>query len=90
MAATLLIAIGLGEAFSPTLIGVLATHFDPTGGSQFAQNLAGHDLSQAMLVTCTPALAIAGLIGVIGARWMKQDVARAQEADRIAYEAKAS
>jgi MFS transporter, Spinster family, sphingosine-1-phosphate transporter len=37
-----------------------------------------------MLVTCAPALAIAGLVGIIGARWMKDDVAAAVEADHLA------
>jgi MFS family permease len=87
VAVTLLVAFALGEAFSPALVGALASYFDPTGGSQFAQNLAGHDLALAMLVTCTPALVIAGLVGVIGARWMKNDVVRAQEADRLASQA---
>ncbi len=61
--------------------------FDPTGGTHFAHNLAGHDLSLAMLVTCTPALAIAGSVGIIGARWMKVDLAAAAEADRLAHQA---
>jgi MFS family permease len=87
IAISLFIAHALGDAFSPTLIGVLTRLFDPTGGTHFAQNLAGHDLSLAMLVTCTPALAIAGLVGIIGARWMKVDVAAAMEADRLASQA---
>lgn len=83
VAVSLLIAHLLGDAFSPTLVGVLAHSFDPTGGSHFAQNMAGHDLALAMVVTCTPALIIAGLVGILGARWMKADVAAAQEADRL-------
>jgi hypothetical protein len=81
VAITLLFAHALGDAFLPTLVGMLARHFDPTGGSHFARNMAGHDISQAMLVTCTPALAIAGLVGIIGARWMKTDVEAATKAD---------
>jgi hypothetical protein len=84
VAVSLLIAHLLGDAFSPTLVGVLARVFDPTGGTHFALNMAGHDLSFAMLITCTPALAIAGLVGIFGARWMKADVIAAQEADRLA------
>jgi MFS family permease len=84
VAVSLLIAHLLGDALSPSLVGVLARSFDPTGGTHFARNLAGHDLGHAMLVTCTPALAIAGLVGLFGARWMKSDVAVAQEADRLA------
>ncbi len=71
VAVSLLIAHMLGDALSPTLVGVLARSFDPTGGTHFAQNLAGHDLAHALLVTCTPALVIAGLVGLFGARWMK-------------------
>jgi len=82
VAITILIAHALGDAFSPTLVGILARLFDPTGGAHFAQNMAGHDLSLAMLVTCTPALIIAGLIGVFGARWMDADLAAAAQADR--------
>jgi MFS transporter, Spinster family, sphingosine-1-phosphate transporter len=89
VAVSLLIAHLLGDAFSPTLIGVLARVFDPTGGTHFAQNMAGHDLAFAMLITCTPALVIAGLVGLFGARWMKGDVAAAQEADRIAKQSAA-
>ena len=79
---SLLIAHLLGDVFSPTIVGVLARVFDPTGGTHYANNLAGHDLSLALLITCTPALIIAGLIGIFGARWMQADVAAAQEADR--------
>jgi MFS family permease len=87
VAVSLLIAHMLGDAFSPTLIGVLARAFDPTGGTHFAHSMAGHDLALAMLITCTPALVIAGLIGIFGSRWMKGDVAAAQEADRLARQA---
>jgi len=45
-------------------------------------------LSLALLVTCVPALAIAGLIGIFGARWMGADVAAAEEIDRVAREAR--
>ncbi len=84
VAVSLLIAHLLGDAFSPTVVGVLATQFDPTHGQHFAAGVAGQDLSIALLVTCTPALAIAGLIGLFGARWMKDDIAAADEADRVA------
>ena len=84
IAISLLIAHLLGDAFSPTLVGVLATSFDPTHGHHFAAGIAGQDLSTALLVTCTPALVIAGLIGLFGARWMKGDIAAADEADRVA------
>ncbi len=82
VAVTLLIAHLFGDAFAPTLVGVLATNFDPTHGLHFKASMAGQDLGRALLVTCTPALAIAGLVGLFGARWMTTDVAAAQEADR--------
>ncbi len=84
VAISLLIAHLFGDAFSPTIVGVLATQFDPTHGQHFAASVAGQDLSIALLVTCTPALVIAGLIGIFGARWMKEDIAAADEADRLA------
>ena len=89
VAISLLIAHLLGDAFAPTLVGVLATNFDPTHGLHFKNGLAGQDLSIALLVTCTPALVIAGLIGIFGARWMKDDIAAAERVDRLAKEASA-
>ena len=82
VAVSLLIAHLLGDAFAPTLVGVLATQFDPTHGTHFVNSMAGQDLSHALLITCTPALVIAGLVGLLGARWMKSDIAAAEEADR--------
>nr|BBH94673.1 hypothetical protein KTA_28720 [Thermogemmatispora argillosa] len=84
LALALLVAHLLGDAFAPSLVGVLAQHFDPTHGGHFAHNIAGQDLRQALLVTCVPMLALAGLIGIFGARWMKSDVAAAQRADALA------
>ena len=84
VAVSLLIAHLLGDAFAPSLVGVLANAFDSSGGLHFTQHIAGHDLARAMLITCTPALVIAGLVGLLGARWMKADVAAAQEQDRLA------
>lgn len=83
VAITLLIAHLLGDAFAPSIIGVLATAFDPTHGQHFAHNMAGGDLSLAFLVTCVPVLIIAGLVGIFGARWMRGDVAAAQKADNL-------
>ena len=84
VAISLLIAHLLGDAFAPTIVGTLARVFDPTHGQHFVHNIAGQDLAQALLVTCVPALIIAGLVGIFGARWMKGDVAAAQQADRMA------
>lgn len=83
VAVSLLIAHLLGDAFAPTLVGVLAKAFDPTHGLHFANNMGGQDLARALLFTCTPALIIAGLAGIFGARWMKADVSAAQQADKM-------
>lgn len=71
----------LGTAFAPTLVGLLAKALDPTGGQHFVNNVAGMDLSLALAYTCPAALAIAGIIGVIGSRWVKEDMRRAQLAE---------
>ncbi len=83
IAVSLFFAHLLGDAFAPTLVGFLASAFDPTHGQHFAHNMGGQDLARALLFTCTPALLIAGLVGIFGARWMKADVATAQEADKL-------
>ena len=84
VAISLLIAHLLGDAFAPTLVGKLAATFDPNSTFDFNHLLTGQYLSHALLITCTPALVIAGLVGILGARWMKSDVAAAGEADRLA------
>src|SRR5712692_7937793 len=84
VAISLLIAHLLGDAFAPTLVGKLAATFDPNSTFDFNHLLTGQYLSHALLITCTPALVIAGLVGILGARWMKSDVAAAEEADRLA------
>jgi len=83
VAISLLFAHLLGDAFAPTLVGKLASTFDPNSVFDFNHLLTGQYLSHALLITCTPALVIAGLIGIFGARWMKSDVAAAEEADRL-------
>ena len=82
VAISLLCAHLLGDAFAPSLVGYLATSFDPTHGQHFTQNIAGQDLTIALVTTCTPALIIAGLVGIFGARWMKGDVQAAIQADQ--------
>jgi MFS family permease len=84
IAFSLFIAHLLGDAFAPAIIGLLATSFDPTHGQHFAHNLAGHELGLAILITCTPALVIAGLAGILGSRWMKADVEAAIQAEQSA------
>ncbi len=87
VALSLLSAHLLGDAFSPSLVGLLARAFDPTPGKlHFTQSVAGQDLSLAFLVTCVPTLVIAGVVGIFGARWMKADVAAAELADKAARE----
>ncbi|HEX4207655.1 MAG TPA: MFS transporter [Ktedonobacteraceae bacterium] len=81
MGISLLIAHLFGDAAAPALVGTLATFFDPTHGGHFAASMAGQDLSRALLITCVPALLIAGLIGIFGARWMGSDVIAAKRAD---------
>ncbi len=81
VAISLLFAHLLGDAFSPAIVGILARSFDATG-QHFLQNTAGHDLSLALLFTCPPALIVAGLISIFGARWMVADVNAAQAEDR--------
>jgi MFS transporter, Spinster family, sphingosine-1-phosphate transporter len=82
IALSLLIAHLIGDAFSPTLVGVLATNFDPTHGMHFQLDTAGADLSRAFLITCAPALVLAGLVSIFGSRWMKADVVSAEQADQ--------
>ncbi len=86
VAISLLLAHLLGDAFAPSFVGVLARAFDPTHGGHFANNMAGGDLSMALLVTCVPTLLVAGLVGIFGARWMKTDIAAAIQADKAARE----
>ncbi|HZS75164.1 MAG TPA: MFS transporter [Ktedonobacteraceae bacterium] len=83
VAVSLLIAHLLGDAFAPSLVGALATGFDPAPVLHFREFLTGQYLSQALLITCTPALLIAGLVGIFGARWMKADVEAAQRVDGL-------
>jgi MFS transporter, Spinster family, sphingosine-1-phosphate transporter len=87
VAVSLLIAHLLGDAFAPTLVGKLAAVFDPNSTFDFNHLMTGQYLSHALLITCTPALVIAGLVGIFGAGWMKSDVAAAEEADRLARNA---
>src|SRR6266702_833864 len=83
VALSLLVAHLLGDAFAPSLVGVLARNFDVTG-QHFANSVAGQDLSLALLVTCVPTLIVAGLVGIFGARWVKSDIAAAERADKLA------
>jgi MFS family permease len=87
VALALLLAHLFGDAFAPSLVGALATALDPTHHLHFNAGLAGQDLRSALLWTCTPALLLAGLTGILGSRWMGYDVAVAEQADRLASRA---
>ena len=83
VAVSIMLAHLFGDAFSPALVGILAANVDPTHGLHFQMSLAGQDLSLALLWTCTPALILAGLAGVLGSRWMRVDIAAAAHAERM-------
>jgi len=68
----------LGSAAAPLTIGMLAGYFDPTG-LHFLHNLAGHDLVLALISTCPLAFISAGIVGIIGLRWVGHDRAAAGE-----------
>ncbi len=82
VAVSIMLAHLFGDAFSPALVGLLAANIDPTHGLHFQTGFAGQDLSLALLWTCTPALLLAGLAGVLGSRWMKIDIDAATNAER--------
>jgi len=82
VATSLFIVNLVGNAFAPALVGVLALALDPTHGQHFAHNVAGVDLSLALSYTCPPALVVAGLIGILGSRWVKSDMLAAQRAEK--------
>jgi MFS family permease len=82
IAITLFVSHILGDAFAPSFLGWLASSFDPTGYN-FAHNMAGHDLTRALIYAYPTSLVIAGSIGIIGSRWMKNDVAAAQRIDSM-------
>lgn len=67
----------LGRAVAPLVIGMLAGFFDPTG-LHFSHNLAGHDLILALICTCPVAFSGAGIVGIIGLRWVRKDRAAAE------------
>jgi MFS family permease len=80
VAISLFISNLVGNAFAPVLVGALSKALDPTG-LHFQNHVAGLDISLALAYTCPPALAIAGVIGIIGSRWVKADLLRAQRAE---------
>jgi hypothetical protein len=57
---------------------MLAGFFDPTG-LHFLHNVAGHDLILALISTCPVAFIGAGIIGIIGLRWVRNDREAAEE-----------
>ena len=79
IAISLFIECILGSAVAPVVIGMLAGFFDPTG-MHFLHNMAGHDLILALISTCPLAFLSAGIVGIVGLRWVGADRATAEEA----------
>ena len=67
----------LGRAVAPVAIGMLAGFLDPSG-LHFLNNVAGHDLILALIYTCPLAFIGAGIVGIIGLRWVRNDRAAAE------------
>nr|MDQ2714515.1 MFS transporter [Chloroflexota bacterium] len=67
----------LGSGLAPTVVGLLARSFDP-GGQHFLHALAGHDLVLALAVTCPVAFLAAGVLSLLGLRWVQRDRLRAE------------
>ncbi len=72
----------LGSAAAPLLIGSLAGFFDPTG-LHFLSSTAGHDIILAIICTCPLAFVCAGIVGLLGLRWIRADLANAQEGSPV-------
>lgn len=70
----------LGDAFSAPIIGVLARSFDPSG-LHFQNSVAGYDLMLALIFLFPPSLAIAGIVAMVGSRWVKSDMEDAKRID---------
>lgn len=68
----------LGSASAPLVIGLLTSLLDP-GGQHFQHNLAGHDIVLALLYTAPLAFIVAGLVGLVALRWMRNDLAAANQ-----------
>ncbi len=85
VAFTALLQYFLGAAFAPTLVGSLASAFDPTG-QHFLHGMAGHDLVLAFFTVAPAAFLIAGIVGLVGSRWMEADQEAAQRADEATIE----
>lgn len=66
---TLLIGHLFGDVTSPLIVGVISDHL----GS------GAHGLSRALLVTCPLMLLCAGVVGLLGGRYVGRDLARMEE-----------
>ena len=71
---TLLIGHLFGDVTSPLIVGVISDHLG--GGA--------HGLSRALLVTCPIMLVCAGIVGLVGGRYVGHDLAR-METERLAH-----
>ncbi len=70
---TLLIGHLFGDVTSPLIVGVISDHLG--GGA--------HGLSRALLITCPAMLLCAGIVGLVGSRYVAHDLAR-MDAERLA------
>jgi MFS transporter, Spinster family, sphingosine-1-phosphate transporter len=71
---TLLIGHLFGDVTSPLIVGAISDHLG--GGA--------HGLSRALLVTCPLMLLCAGVVGLIGSRYVAHDLAR-MDTERLAH-----
>ncbi|MGI8857260.1 MAG: spinster family MFS transporter [Thermomicrobiales bacterium] len=71
---TLLIGHLFGDVTSPLIVGVISDHLG--GGA--------HGLSRALLITCPIMLLCAGVVGLVGSRYVGHDLAR-MDAERLAH-----
>jgi MFS transporter, Spinster family, sphingosine-1-phosphate transporter len=71
---TLLIGHLFGDVTSPLIVGVISDHLG--GGA--------HGLSRALFVTCPIMLLCAGVVGLVGSRYVAHDLAR-MDAERLAH-----
>ncbi|GCF07273.1 spinster family MFS transporter [Dictyobacter arantiisoli] len=73
LALSLVLAHFFGDAFAPSIIGIVTKYIDPTHGQHFILNSAGQDLRLSLLAFCPIALFIAGSLGIWGTRFAAVD-----------------
>jgi MFS family permease len=81
---TLMLSHLLGDLFSPSIVGLLSDQLSYHASSaSFLQQLGVDKYTSfgfALLITCTPVLIAAGIVGIWGARFVKKDEEAAQAA----------